>query len=205
MTHDQYIQTIEDMEALYYSQEGQSFLQPDDLISPFISKTDAPVLSTTTGVYNAVYGMQAWVQVNQEANTFGILPKVPWTRSGWRVITDRAGTPPYGGRAENASLPDTVKPTFSEISTKPKTVAVTFENSEVQEFLATAGGDDAYATMADLRTFMGVQHKEDINVQLNTQNGVVAGNNWESMDRVIASNAERSNCSENDQSTPYTA
>ena len=197
MSRDQYIQTIEDMEALYYTQEGQQFLQPDDLISPFIAKADAPVLSTTTGVYNAVYGMQAWVQVNQEANTFGVLPKIPWTRSGWRVITDRAGSPPYGGRAENGALPDTIKPTFSEISTKPKTVAVTFENSEVQEFLATAGGDDAFAAMADLRTYFGNSHKEDINYQLNDSNGDLASNNIESVDRVASSNAEFSNCSDN--------
>ena len=204
MGRDQYIQTIEDMEALYYSQEGQQFLQPDDLISPFIAKSDAPVLSTTTGVYNAVYGMQAWVQVNQEANTFGVIPKVPWTRSGWRVITDRAGSPPFGGVAENATLPETIKPTFSEISTKPKTVAVTFDNSEVQEFLSTAGGDDAFAAMADLRTYFGNAHREDINYMLNTSNGTLASNNIESMDRVVSSNAEFSNCSDN-ADVAYTA
>jgi len=202
----QYIQTIEDMELLYYNPDGQQFLSPDDLISPFIGKADAPVISTTSGVYNAIFGNQAWVQLNMEANTFGVLPKLPWTRSGWRVISARAGTLPQGGKSETAALPDSIKPTFIEVSTKPKITADVFENSEIQEFLATqTQGDDAYGAMVDLRTFFGVQHKEDLNVQLNTQNGALASNNFESVDRVVANNAEFANAKENDESTSYTA
>ena len=198
------IQTIEDLEKIYYSQLGQQFLQADDINSPFITKIDAPVLTTTTGVYNAVYGAQAWGQMNQEANTFGVLPKFPWGRSGWRLITARAGTQGAGGVAEGAAIPDTIKPTFLEVSAKPKTVVESFENSEVHEFLATQGGDDNYAAMADLRKYMAVQHKEELNYQLNTQNGTLASNNFESVDRVVASYAELNNCSENDESTGYT-
>ena len=190
------IQTIEDMERLYYTPEGQPFLQPDDLQSPFIAKVDAPILTTTTGVYNAIYGVQAWVQLNMEANTFGVLPKLPWTRSGWRAITLRAGTSGGGGVAEGGALPDSIEPTFAEISTKPKTVARVFENSEVQEFLATSRADDAAAAMADLRTYFGVQIKEDINVQLNTQNGTLASNNIESVDRICASYDEINECTD---------
>lgn len=205
MAHDAQIQTIEDMEFLYYSQYGNQFLNPDDMASGFITKTDAPVISTTTGVYNAVYGSQAWVQLNMEANVFGVLPKVPFKRSGWRVITARADTLTNYGRGETAALPDTVKPTFAEVSAKPKIHAGTFQNSEIQEFLATNGGDDAYAAMADLRTYMGAEHKEAMNVTLMTQNGALASNNFESVDRVVGSYAEINNCKENDESTPYTA
>lgn len=198
------IKTIEDMEKLYYSRAGQSFLNPDDLMSPFMIKSDAPVLTSTTGVYNAVYGAQAWVQLNMEANTLGVLPKFPWNRSGWRVITARTASLPYGGRAETATLPETVKPTFAEVSTKPKLSAVTFEVGEIQEYLATQGGDDAFAAMSDMRTYMSVEHKEDINVQLNTQNGTLAANNNDSVDRVVGSYNEITNDVENDQSTTYT-
>jgi hypothetical protein len=197
------IKTIEDMEKLYYSRAGQQFLNPDDLLSPFITK-DAPVLTTTTGVYNAVYGAQAWVQLNMEANTLGYLPKFPWKKSGWRVITARTASLPYGGRAETATLPATVKPTFAEVSTKPKLVAVTFEVGEIQEYLATQGGDDAFAAMSDMRTYMAVEHKEDMNAQLNTQGGTLASNNNESVDRVAANYTELSN-KESDQSTAFTA
>ncbi len=199
------IRTIEDMEKLYYSRAGQHFLNPDDLLSPFMTKSDAPVLTTTTGVYNAVYGSQAWIQLNMEANTFGVMPKFPWTKSGWRVITARTASLPYGGRAETATLPETVKPTFQEVSTKPKLSAVTFEVGEVQEYLATQGGDDAFAAMSDMRTYMAVEHKEDINVQLNTANETLAANNNESVDRIVGSYNEITNAKESDQSTSYTA
>ncbi len=197
------IQTIEDMERLFYSQKGIAYLSESNLLNPFITK-DAQVTSGVTGVFNAVYGAQAWVQLNMEANTFGALPKFPWNRSGWRAITARGITALAGGVAEGAALPATTKPTFAEISTKPKTVVVNFENSEVQEYLATDGGDDAFAAMADLRAYEAVEHKEEINAELNTQNGALAGNNFESIDRIAASFDELNNCSENDESTPYT-
>ena len=107
------IRTIQDMEKLYYDVNNEDF----------IAKTDAPVLSTTTGVYNAVYGAKVWAQFNQEANAWSALPKIPWRQSGWRVMTARAGSSADGGVAENGAIPDSIKPTFAEISTKPKTVA----------------------------------------------------------------------------------
>lgn len=207
MSFAEVIQTIEDMEKLYYSQQGRAFLNADDLLSPFVTKADAPVITTTTGVYNAIYGAQGWVQLNMEANTFGVLPKLPWGRSGWRAITVRssgATAPTQGGAAEAGTLPDTVKPTFQEVSTKPKTHVHTFENSEVQEFLATQGGDDAFAAMSDLRTYMATEHKEGMNYSLNDQNGTLASTNFETIDRVVGSYAEITNTKENDQSTGYT-
>ena len=123
-----YLNTIEDMERLYYTEKGAKFIQ----------KSDAPVLSTTTGVYNAVYGAEVWRQLNQADTAFGLMPKVPFNRSGWRVITARADaiTSPTGGVGEGAALPDTVKPTFQEVSTKPKEVVRTFNVSTKQEYLA---------------------------------------------------------------------
>lgn len=198
------IQTIEDMEKMYYSKAGQALLTQDDLLSGIVQK-DAPVLSTTTGAYNAVFGAQAWVQLNMEANTFGALPKMPWGRSGWRAITARSTTLPYGGVAENGAIPATVKPTIAELSTKPKTVASSFDVSETQEFLATQSNDDTFGAMSDLRVYFGSEHKENLNAMLNTENGTLASNNFESIDRVISSYAEVSNCKESDESTGYTA
>lgn len=196
------IKTIEDLEKLYYSRAGQAFLTPDDMLSPFLQK-DAPVITTTTGVYNAVYGAQAWVQLNMEANTVGFLPKTVHKRSGWRMITARASTLGQQGVAETASLPASTKPTFAEVSAKPKLVPTVFQVGEMQEYLAESG-DDAFAKMADMRTYMANEHKEEINVELNYGNGTTAGNNLESMDRVVANYTEVSN-KEEDQSTGYTA
>ncbi len=120
------------------------------------------------------------------------------------MITTRAHNQGTGGQAETANLPATLKPTFLEASAKPKLVAINFENSEVQEFLATDGGDDAYAAMADLRTILAVEHKEEMNYELNIGNGTPATYNVESVDRIAGNYSELSNCSEYD-GTSYTA
>jgi len=201
------IKTIEDMERLYYSSAGQSFLNAGDLQAPFFSKTDAPVISTTTGTANAVFGAQGWIQLNMEANTVGVLPKMPWTRSGWRVITAVSAAQPYGGRAETASLPESVKPTFAQVSTAPKISAVVFQNSEIREFLATVSDDDDFAGMADMRAYMAVEHKKDMNAALNISGGsdpATYGYNFYSIDKLIANYTEISN-KDSDQSTAMTA
>jgi len=179
MAYRDYVKTIEDLENLYYGKGAE-----------YIAKADAPVLSTTTGVYNAVYGAQVWAQLNQEANAFGILPKYPWTRSGWRVITARSSASVIGGVAENATLPETTKPSFLEVSTKPKTVVHTFDVSEVQEFLATESDDDAIGDMAFMRQYKGIEHKEYINKMLLMDVDTLAGDNFESIDRVCSAYSE---------------
>lgn len=60
-----YVRTIKDLEELYYGSGAG-----------YIMKSDANLLSTTTGVYNPIYGAKVWSQLNQEANAFGILPKL---------------------------------------------------------------------------------------------------------------------------------
>jgi len=180
------IRTIEELENLYYSKIGSEIL-----------KKDAPVLSTTTGVYNAVYGAEVWSQLNREANAFGLLPKMPWGKSGWRVMTARPASS-GGGVAENASLPSTIKPTFAELSCKPKTICHTFDVSEVQDFLAAQSDDDAIGDMNMMRPIMGAHHKEMMNVMLLGNVTTVAGNNLESLDRVCSSYSEVANCSDVD-------
>jgi hypothetical protein len=179
-----YINTISDMEELYYG-KGTSIIQ----------KSDAPVISTTTGVYNAVYGAQCWAMLNQEANAFGLMPKYAWTKSGWRIITARGASAGSGGLAEDSALPNTIKPTFAEVSTKPKTVAHTFSNSEVHEFLAAQSQDDATADMAWLRQYFTVEHTEHLNAMLLGDVDTEAGDNFESIDRVCSAKAEVDNTS----------
>ena len=129
-----YVRTVTDMERYYYgagNAMGYSYTGSELL------KADAPMLSTTAGTYQAIYGRKVWSQLNQEFNAFSILPKRPWDRSGWRVITAKpnAGVL-HGGIAENGTLPETVKPTFQHVAAKPKTIAHSFDMSEVAIFLA---------------------------------------------------------------------
>ena len=139
--------------AMGYSYSGSELL-----------KADSPMLSTTGGTYQAIYGRKVWSQLNQEFNAFSILPKKPWEKSGWRVVTDKPSFTKGGGLPENGTLPETSKPTFAEVSTKPKTVAHTFDLSETAMFLADKddGLGDARAVM---KMEMAKHHAEHTSTQ----------------------------------------
>tara|TARA_B100001778_G_scaffold242020_1_gene202357 strand:+ start:5267 stop:6397 length:1131 start_codon:yes stop_codon:yes gene_type:complete len=180
-----YVRTITDMERYYYgagNAMGYSYSGSELL------KADSPMLSTTAGTYQAIYGRKVWSQLNQEFNAFSILPKKPWDRSGWRVITGKPnGGALHGGVAENATLPDTVKPTFQHVAAKPKTVAHTFDMSETAIFLADR--DDGLGDIRSvLKEEMGKHHAEMVNKMLLTDVTTAAANNFESLDRVTTGN-----------------
>lgn len=175
-----YIRTVQDMERYYYgagNAMGYSYSGSELL------KADAPMMSTTAGTYQAIYGRKVWSQLNQEFNAFSILPKKPWDRSGWRVITAEPSFLLGGGVAENATLPDTTKPTFQHVAAKPKTIAHTFDMSEVAIFL-----NDKDDGLGDIRSVlkeeMGKHHAKHVNKMLTTDVSTVAGNDFESLDRV---------------------
>jgi hypothetical protein len=184
-----YIRTITDMERYFYgagNAMGYSYSGSELL------KADAPMLSTTAGIYQAIYGRKVWSQLNQEFNAFSILPKRPWERSGWRVITERPSFAVGGGLAENATLPDTTKPTFQHIAAKPKTVAHTFDMSETAMFLADK--DDGLGDIRSvLKEEMGKHHAEHINRMLTQDKATAAGNDFESLDRVTTGDTAATN------------
>jgi hypothetical protein len=184
-----YIRTITDMERYFYgagNAMGYSYSGSELL------KADAPMLSTTAGIYQAIYGRKVWSQLNQEFNAFSILPKRPWERSGWRVITERPSFAVGGGLAENATLPDTTKPTFQHIAAKPKTVAHTFDMSETAMFLADK--DDGLGDIRSvLKEEMGKHHAEHINRMLTQDKATAAGNDFESLDRVTTGDSAATN------------
>lgn len=179
--------TIQDLENYYYGYGVNE-----------IMKADAPVLTSTTGVYNAVFGKLVWSQLNHEANVFGVLPKVPWKRSGWRVMTAKAGTDETGGIGEAGAIPDSVKPTFVEVTNTLKTIAHTLEVSEHHQYLSGVE-DDTTADLEMMREAMGTRHKEQMNIMLLADVSADAAaatanyagtNNLESLDRVISSDSE---------------
>ncbi len=176
-----YVRTVTDMERYYYgagNAMGYSYTGSELL------KADAPMLSSTAGTYQAIYGRKVWSQLNQEFNAFSILPKKPWDRSGWRVITAKPNAGVWqGGLPENGALPDTVKPTFQHVAAKPKTIAHSFDMSEVAIFLADK--DDGLGDIRSvLKEEMGKHHAEMVNKMLLVDSETVAGNNFESLDRI---------------------
>lgn len=152
-----------------------------------IRQLDAPVITTTTGVFNAQFGAKTFSQLNQTANSFGALPKYVWPQSGFRAVTARAAAS-GGGVAEAAALPDTIKPTFAEITVPLKEIAHNFEQSTRYEAVSNAGDDTI--PWEELRELMSVHHAEMLNVMLHVDGDTLAGNNIESLDRVASSAAE---------------
>jgi hypothetical protein len=148
---------------------------------------------------NPIYGAKVCSQLNLEANTFAMIPRIPWTQSGFRVMSARAPvgpggmTVPPGGLAENSALPDTTKPSWLVLYSKPKTVGHTFHVSELVQFLG--GIDDGLGdTMRAMREYMGLHHAEHINIMLNAEGAASGatqeGNNVQSIDRLVADQDE---------------
>ena len=177
-----YVRTIQDMERYYY---GGTALTGYTYSSGDILKADAPLLSTTAGTYQAIYGRKVWSQLNQEFNAFSILPKKPWERSGWRIITSKPSFDVGGGLAENATLPDTTKPDFLHVAAKPKTIGHSFDLSEVSMFLSDK--DDGLGDVRQvLKEEMGKHHADHINRMLLVDVETPAGNDFESLDRLTS-------------------
>ena len=175
-----YVRTIQDMERYYY---GGTALTGYTYSSGDILKADAPLLSTTAGTYQAIYGRKVWSQLNQEFNAFSILPKKPWERSGWRIITAKPSFDVGGGLAENATLPETTKPDFLHVAAKPKTIGHSFDLSEVSMFLSDK--DDGLGDVRQvLKEEMGKHHADHINRMLLVDVDTPSGNDLESLDRL---------------------
>lgn len=180
------INTIQELESYFYGTSNN------------IYKADAPVSTSTTGVFNAVFGKFIWDQFNQESNAFGILPKDVWKKSGWRLATAKAGSTADGGVAEGGTIPDSIKRTFQEVTNTLKTVAHNFEVTEIQEYLAGVD-DDAASDLTETMRAGANKHKEAMNQMLLRDIAAVAAGagadntgivGFESLDRVISSDSE---------------
>jgi len=186
------IKTVEDMERYYYG-----------LGVADIMKADAPILTTETGIYNPIYGAKVWSQLNLEANVFAMLPKAIWDHSGFRALKARAfvpgdaGAPSWtvapGGLAEGSALPDTTKPGWVQLYSKPKVVGHTFNVAEMIQYLG-AIDDSLGDVMRQMREYMGLHHAEHVNRML-TAEGVKSsaaqeGNDIQTVDRMLSAKVE---------------
>lgn len=170
------IKTIEDLEARVYGVPS----------SEFLGKSDAPVLTSTTGVRNILYGQRLWRQINVGYNALGAIGAKPWDTSGYRAITAAAATT-SPGIAENGALPDTIKPTFKAIDVDPTSSAVTFNQSDLESMLE---GKDDTIRWSDLVDYMSDEFKNRMNRALLATNDTVPSTGLNSLDRIVGSYAE---------------
>jgi len=158
----------------------------DGVAAYALQKADAPMLTTTSGMFNAIHGAKAFFSGNNEANAWNILPKEPHVKSGFRLRTARGFTLATGGVADGGAVADTVKSTVVEVTAKPKLSQLTFEIGTMTDLL---DGDDRY-TFEEERVAKGEDHIMDIDAQLLTDVDTPASANFESIDRVCSSQAE---------------
>ena len=192
-----YINTMKDLEAATYGGgTSNNLLKAAGVVGSINSgftgsSADALTLNGTaatglTALYNMVYGQKVWSMINQEINPLSVLPKRPYTSSGWRVMTAR----PQGGSAaafsvntttgnaqgnaspdgdliggvgENEALDSTqleaLAPEYATLYMNPKIVAHMFDYSELAAEMAKI--DDGVGDIRKLiREDMGKHHAE---------------------------------------------
>lgn len=200
-----YINTMKDLEAATYGNMGgaNNLLKSAGVVGAIHgsftgSSADRINLNGTgasniSALYNMVYGQKVWSMINQEINPLSILPKRPYTSSGWRVMINRpqggsaaafsyattagsgaqgAGTVDadiLGGVGENEALDSTsleaLAPEYDTLYMNPKIVAHMFDYSELAAEMAKI--DDGVGDIRKLiREDMGKFHAESQSVML---------------------------------------
>jgi hypothetical protein len=196
---DGYIRTVYDMIDYYYGFVPEYTSKTEG--GSQLGKADDGLLTTDSGVRNAVYGSEVFSLVNSEPNLFALLENRAWTKSGERIINEHGHAMGSGGLPENSELPETDHPEFDQFEQTPKTIAHNFDVSQAKQLLADTDDDDLdnpfeflrrwYGTGTEHQTGMG-EHPKHLNVQLSDDADTPAGMDLESIDRVI-SDAEEAN------------
>ena len=192
-----YINTMKDLEAATYGGgTSNNLLKAAGIVGSINSGfqgsgAESLALNGTaatglTALYNMVYGQKVWSMINQEINPLSVLPKRPYTSSGWRVMVNR----PQGGSAaafsvnsttgnaqgnaspdadliggvgENEALDSAslkaMAPEYATLYMNPKIVAHMFDYSELASEMAKI--DDGVGDLRKLiREDMGKHHAE---------------------------------------------
>lgn len=166
--------TIEDLEEATYG----------GLIARELRK-DAPVVQATTDMYNAVFGAKLWSGIANQANLFGLLPKKPWEKSGYRLVTTAAHTATQSV-AEAGAIPATTKPTATEVTIPVHNQCISFEMSSAM--LGLEGKDDVLS-WSEQREYMAKEYAKTIDLALNYKldTATTLTTSFESVDRICAS------------------
>lgn len=172
-----FFENIDDMLAAYYG----PIYNGDPM-----TKASGAVMTDTAGIRNVIYGAKLTEQLLMSGKLFSLISKAPWEKSGFRAVTgiSESGT----GVGERAAIPNPEAPNLTPVKIKPKVSAVTMSMSSLE--LDMEGIDDT-ATYADLLDIKSKEFIHRINSSLCADvSAGAAGNNFESIDRVVSSFAE---------------
>ena len=166
-------------------QKASKISELDEVIDGFeIRKENAPVITSTTGIRNILYGATLNSQVVTEANAFSILPKKPW-KSGYRAIT-AAGLTTGGDVTETGAVPDTLKPTFAAVDVTPHRIQRSTNISETEMLLE---GKDDTVKWSDIINYTASEFKNTLNrnILANADGAATDGSIITPLDRIVGS------------------
>ncbi len=167
--------TIADLEREYYG----------PLVDDQLRKTQTATTALTT-YRNIIYGAKLWSGISTAANTFGILPKLPWDKSGYRIVSAASATTVPGVAAAGA-IPTAIIPTIINVDITPKLMAASFEMDSIMTGLENV---DDNVKWADMAAYMGDEFKNRIDRALNQDIQTLAGTSIESIDRIVSDYVE---------------
>jgi len=206
------IRTIQDMVDYWYG------FVPDYYASQqkgTMSKANDPVTTQTAGYRNAVFGSEVFYTINHEANAYALLENRAWVKSGERMVSDFGHTLGSGGEGENADIPDTAAPDIDQFEQEAKTIAHSFDVSQVKQLLADTQDDDLddpfdwlrryYGEGTEHQTGMG-EHPKHMNVQLLRKvedSGSDTDDDLLSIDKLISDQEEADFIADSDNADVY--
>ncbi|MEM0478286.1 MAG: hypothetical protein QXN77_07805 [Candidatus Caldarchaeum sp.] len=184
-----------DLEYFYTGAYTHPFILPTDVFDFMeVQKAAGTIETAVGGVLNRVFGALLWSQLNTEANWFGILPKMTWVRSGWRVWYAFSDVDPTTAAiGETATLPSPVRPEIKMVYDSPKIMVRTFEVTDVVEALASVSADDVWGASYQTRAVEGLTFVKTINRALGAKVGELptAWNAFEKIDRIVSKTGEQ--------------
>ncbi len=164
-------------------------------IADLLMKTDDPVINAT-GVSTALLGPRTHLNLDQNCVVWKILPKIDFqtAKSGVRIVSVHATA--AAGITETGALVDTDKPDLATYNITLKRPNYTWDITELAVVKGAAedgkaGGEANFQAQYAMDYFA-----RSIDTMLLTQNGTLASNNVESIDRLIASGYEVDNNSD---------
>lgn len=190
--------TLQDTITYFYQNAAQPSMSGS--FYPSVTK-GAGIINTGLGlgVWNPIYGAQAWYQINTESNLFSAMPKFVWDKSGFRMINGYTRSASSMGITETATLPSPTYPTIQVVKINPKQNVNTFQVTQVVQQLATESQDDIYGNLDTIRGFYATEHGKLLNEQIGT---LAVGTSpatsssgasiltLESLDRIVSSYGE---------------
>ena len=151
------------------------------------------------GVWNPIYGAQAWYQLNTESNWFASMPKFTWDKSGFRIIMSFTREASQMAITQTGTLPTPTIPNIEVVKITPKQEVNTFMTTQIVQKLASESIDDIFGNLDTIRALYATEHVKLLNEQIGTlvvgtspATSLNGSNNlaFESIDRIVSSYAE---------------